>query len=499
MTRIVGRIWAPGLLFLAFALGAVWAPGIMQALDERVALGLSDIAPYAAQIGLWLTGAFLAIRLAQVTVWDRIKGPHGQAVPRLARDLVAIVIAMVAVAGIVGGVFHQSLAGLWATSGAVGIVLGLALRGIILDTFTGLFINIDHSYRIGDWIELMDRNNGAPIYGKVVEIDWRTTRIESDDKRIYLVPNSRMGTITIANYSLPNDVCRFETRFVFDFSVDPERVIRVLQAGAKAVAGRRGLVEKPEPTAIVGSATPDGIEYTLRYWVAVSEIPRQVARHVVTHSALQHIAQAGLTPAYPKQDTFHARLPNRQIAHNSASDRARLLGAIDILRELTAAELEALAGEVTPRLIEAGTTLVRAGEQSASMFVIAEGLLDVWVDTEGGRVKLSRIAPGEVAGEMSLLTGEPRSATLVAATDALVYEIDREHLTPILAARPALFEAISEIVAARRLRASKTLAETAAAHEVAEVASLSAQILGKMRMFFRTIGHRSGGEIRVKS
>src|SRR5205085_146290 len=97
------------------------------------------------------------------------------------------------------------------------------------------------------------------------------------------------------------------------------------------------------------------------------------------------------------------------------------------------------------------------------------------------------------AGEMSLLTGEPRSATISAATEALVYEVTREHLTPILAARPALFEAISRLVAERRLRTTDKLAEAAAAHEVAEIRGMAAQILGKMRMYFRNIGHRPGG------
>ena len=501
MGRIIARIWAPALLFAAFAVVTPLVPDIMRGMGEgQVMLRLTDVVSYAAQIGLWLAGAYLAIRLGHVAIWERLNAGKARAMPRLVKDLLAIIIMIIAVAGIVGSVFHQSLAGIWATSGAVGIVLGFALRNIILDTFTGLFINLDRSFRIGDWIELMDRNNGEMIYGKVIEIDWRTTRLESDDKRVYLVPNSRMGTTTIANYSLPNDVCRFEVSFVFDFSVPAERVMRVLAAGAKAVAGRPGLPETPEPSAIVRGSTLQGIEYVLRYWVAVTDIPRQVARHVVAHSALQHLERAGLTPTYPKQDTFLARLPERLVEHQSEADRARLLHAVEIFRDLTPDELAQLARAMTPRLLPRGATLVTEGEQSASMFVVAEGLLEVSVAKDGAAVRLARLEPGEFAGEMSLLTGEPRSATIAAASESLVYEITREHLTPILAARPPLFEAISQLVARRRLRTTKTLEEAAAPQQAAEVNSLSTQIVAKMRMFFRNIGHRPGAaDVRAKS
>src|SRR5262249_40127733 len=161
---------------------------------------------------------------------------------------------------------------------------------------------------------------------------------------------------------------------------------------------------------------------------------------------VKHLEHAGLTPAYPKQDTFFARLPERQLQHDAATDRARLLGHVDILGDLTGDELQELARDVVPRFVHAGATLVSQGDQSASMFVLAEGLLEVWAEQEGGRVKLAQIKPGEFAGEMSLLTGEPRSATITAVTEALVYEVTREHLTPILDARPALFEKISQLV-----------------------------------------------------
>jgi CRP-like cAMP-binding protein len=143
-----------------------------------------------------------------------------------------------------------------------------------------------------------------------------------------------------------------------------------------------------------------------------------------------------------------------------------------------------------PRLVPAGAVLVEEGETGESMFVLAEGLIEVSTESGGARVTLAKLQPGACAGEMSLLTGEPRSARLAAVTDVLVYEVTREHLMPILTARPALFEAISELVARRRLNTGERLAAAAAPQEMAETRVAQAQILGRMRLFFRAIGQR---------
>jgi CRP-like cAMP-binding protein len=148
---------------------------------------------------------------------------------------------------------------------------------------------------------------------------------------------------------------------------------------------------------------------------------------------------------------------------------------------------------MTPRLVAAGTELIRQGEQGASMFVLAEGLLEVWHHDGTRSVKLAAIEPGEFAGEMSLLTGEARSASIVAASEALLYELTAESLMPVLAARPQLFEAISELVALRRLGNTKLLAAAASPQAIEQVRGVTAQILARMRIFFAKLSVRPAG------
>jgi CRP-like cAMP-binding protein len=203
------------------------------------------------------------------------------------------------------------------------------------------------------------------------------------------------------------------------------------------------------------------------------------------------MAHAGLSIAYPKQDTFNAPMPVRQLEHELLDDRARLLAGIDIFHQsLTADELGRLARAMTPRQYRAGTAIFAEGEPGATMLVLAEGLFEARHKGEGSEIALGRVEPGEFAGEMSLLTGEPRSATIVALTDTMVYEITREHVATLLAERPAIAEAISEVVALRRLNAASRLAEAGVAPDAGEVRRFSNQILHKMRFFFRHVMDR---------
>lgn len=117
------------------------------------------------------------------------------------------------------------------------------------------------------------------------------------------------------------------------------------------------------------------------------------------------------------------------------------------------------------------------------MFVLVEGLLYANVEQEGNSVRVGQIVPGEVFGEMSLLTGVARSATVTAATDAVIYEITQKAMAELLQRRPELMHSLSEVMAERRLRnAQANEAPTSGAIETRS--SLAAQLFGSMKSLF---------------
>jgi len=100
-----------------------------------------------------LAGAQLANRLIDAVIWDRlVSRALGGKVPAILKTMVSVVVFLIGISIIVGVVFDQSVAGFLAALGAGGVVLGLAVRGIFSDLFSGLAINCDRNIVLGDWV-----------------------------------------------------------------------------------------------------------------------------------------------------------------------------------------------------------------------------------------------------------------------------------------------------------------------------------------------------------
>jgi len=193
----------------------------------------------------------------------------------------------------------------------------------------------------------------------------------------------------------------------------------VLLGGVKAMVHPEGPLAEPETTVLVEGTSDLGVVYRVDYWQVDHAGPTQ-ARSRVWEGMLRHLHAAGITPAYPKRDVFTASMPVRQYDGRALADRITLMRRVDLFATLPDERLQALSAGLVPRLFVAGDKVVRQGEAGESMFVVVEGLLEVRADlVQGGTDQaVGVVQPGEFLGEMSLLTGEPRMATVTALTDA---------------------------------------------------------------------------------
>ena len=486
------RLVAPGFILLALTLLAMNGEGILQQFGLAAVTQTVTVFEYAVKVGLWFSAAFFLNRALAVFFWDGlIAGAIGGPVPRLLKDMMALVLYLIAATGIMGLVFEKPVTGFWATSGVVGIVLGFALRNIILDIFTGIAVSVDRPYRIGDWVMIHEGPLGDdnPI-GCVTEVNWRTTRLRLTTNNTLIVPNSIMGQKMVTNLMTPSEESRFELELTLDFSVPTRRAIRVLTAGVRAVTDvPEGPLAQPSPKVRVTAVNELGVVYRMRYWLVPRQVSPAKARNTILGSVLYHLDQAGISLAYPKQDTYWARMPHRQLETKSLADRCQLLSRIALFETLEPDELRPLAEAMAERLFAAGTTLINEGEAGDSMFIAVEGVLDVRVHSaeQQKEIRIARVIPGEFFGEMSLLTGEPRGATVNAATDVVVYEITKEHMREFFNARPELAETISQTIAERRLGTAQALEAALTDEQAASTESTARQILGRMKAFFQGV------------
>jgi hypothetical protein len=198
------RLAVPLGLFTLFAGMALFRRDLLTEFGAEAVSQTVRVGAYVLQIGIWLTSAFLLNRLIGVFFWDlmvakALDGP----VPRLLKDVLGILIYLVAFSGIVKFVFEQPVTGIWATSGAVGIVVGFSLRSMILDIASGLAVNIDRPYRIGDWIMLHERQPELRIVGCVQQINWRTTRLRTTKNNLGIQRRAFSGGDTLIRLGGP--------------------------------------------------------------------------------------------------------------------------------------------------------------------------------------------------------------------------------------------------------------------------------------------------------
>lgn len=484
MWRLVWiRLKWPFLLLIGLGLPTWLWDDVASTLRNEVLSNTLRVAQLGLWVGLWMGLAWLVARLIDVFVWHALLAQRlGAPVPKLLKDVVAFAVFVVALTSLLGVVFDLNVTGIWATSGVVTVVVGFAIQSMIADVFSGIALNIDRPFRIGEWITLCPRGV-EPVTGRVEEVNWRSTRISTTEGNLVVVPNNLIGTSLLTNLSRPRVPSRFELHFCLDFSVPTERALRILSAGVQAADGP---LRDPAPSVRVRRCTARGVEYEIRYWLDASRVSPPRGRHAVATSVLAHLHHAGITPAYEKQDLYVARMPPRDL--DTRAHREELLRRVELFADLGDAELSFLAQQVEERRIEAGTDIVRQGDAGDSMYLVVEGLLEalVAVPDAGSLLAVGRLEPGAFFGEMSLLTGEKRSATVRAATASVVYEITKHPLDALFATRPVLAEHISRVVAERRLRTARRRAEgESGTHaDEADATSLASQLLQRMRALF---------------
>ena len=239
---------APLLVFLA-CLSALFSSDLLVSQFGR---NLSTVAKntfiYGIQIGVWLSAALLLNRLVETFFWDGfVSKLSDRKVPRLPKDVTALVLFGLAAVGITATVFEQSVAGILATSGVASIVVGLALRNVIMDMFIGLAIHVERPFKIGDWIQIHRNRRKTHVVAKVIEINWRTTRLKTTENNMIVIPNNVIGTSILTNYMEPKPHFRIDLPFMIDFEIPAERASRILEAGIRSIAGQFGILENPNP------------------------------------------------------------------------------------------------------------------------------------------------------------------------------------------------------------------------------------------------------------
>ncbi|MFP6874850.1 MAG: mechanosensitive ion channel family protein [Verrucomicrobiales bacterium] len=438
--KIIGRIWVPAGVFVAFFLTLLNHGDIYGVFIENGRFVSQSVFFYGVQIGAWVSSAFLFNRLISVFFWDGlIGGISDRRIPRLPKDVTSILIFSITGLIVASTVFNKDTTKLLAASGVVSIVIGLALRTVILDLFMGLAIHVDRPFKMGDWIMIHQNRKETHIVAEVIETNWRTTRLRTTRNNMVVIPNSKLGETIVTNYMEPKPHFRMDLDFMVDFEIPSERAVRVLTAGMLAACENEGILHDPEPEVRMKESTLEGMVYELRYFILPKYISPNESLHVVNRTVLDHLLHSGIMPAHSKEEVFLSRRQKRSLDVSLDGDLYQLLTRTELLCGLAPGEFKELFATMEKHCLKEGDILYRQEDVAASMFLCLEGLLSSYVGVRNaGRVKTRTIRAGQHFGEGAMLGKQWRDSTVSATTEVLLYEIKREKFEPILVRNTAL-------------------------------------------------------------
>jgi len=373
-----------------------------------------------------------------------------------------------------------NLASLITTSALVTGALAFSAQETLGNLWGGIALQLEKTCRIGDWVRI------DSITGQVVGIRWRYMAIATILNETIVIPNSMVmkNRITVvARHGDDRTTWLRHVPFAVEFDHPPARVIAQVEREL-AHASIPFVAPRPAPIVACISFQDSGIEYAVAYHLT------EPSEYWITDSRVRAHVYAALMRqsfriSYPRRivEVRHDERP--RTAQREAAGRAQTLAAMDLFASLTDGERASLASELTTSPYVAGDRIFEAGEAADSLYVLAEGKVEIVRERpRGGAVKLASLEAPAYFGEMGLLLGQPRIATVVASGDVLCYRLDKRGFDAILQARPELAGVLARVLADRQAENDATLQALDEQARAEATVSRTQELMRRIQGFF---------------
>ena len=444
----------PALVILALAASVVWLLTAIH-VPMRNPAAHRDYGAFAIAVA----AALLATRVIEVVLFDfgyRLR--RGTEAPALLRQLVGVLAFLVILAVLFQTLLSANLGTILTTSAILTAVVGLSLQETLGNFFSGLALAMERTVQVGDMIR-----TGETI-ALVEQLTWRAIKVRTLEGQAILIPNSVASRDRLEVFRRGGAPLARTVHVSLEYDVPPERARSALEEAGREVPGVAGV---PAPVAYLHSFDASVVDYELRYWLD------DYARYLEVDSRIRErvwhrLGREGLGFAYPLARQFQWQ--GGPVPRSDTSPAiGRAIDSSSLLRALSADERGRVARGARLRTFAQGEVVVREGDTTSSMFLIASGRAGVTIHADsGGSRGVASLDAGQAFGEISLLTGEPRLATVRALSELELVEIDKSTLAPILEANPSLVEKLEEIIIARRQETADRMDETSKVTEMPE-------------------------------
>ena len=452
------------------------------AVQTFLFLGGNEGVPHVARylrFFSWLIAVFALLRLTLYMYGDLfvVRWKKGS-FPAAFKNIITMVVLVVSVLFLMKGILDINVTSLIATTTVLTATIGLAFQSTLANMLAGLSIHLEKPLKQGDWI------TAGGHEGNVLDITLRSTRMRTIENNEVFIPNSQVLSGAVINYSLPDHSTIRKVAIGVSYHVAPNTVRKTVLDVLAAVGG---IHAHPEPMVRVMNYGDFSVNYEIRY--AIHEYQRYLEIEAEIMNLLWYrFKRDGIEIPFPIQ-TVHLKeitAESKRAEHELAvAGTLALMGKVDFLSPLSQDERRKLVETVGVKDYAAGELTFRQGDAGDSFYIIKKGSVEVIVGKAGtDGVVVATLGPGNFFGEMSLLTGAARTATIRVKEDAEFVVIDRESFRDTLVHNPSIAESLSRILAERQ-------AGLAAQREKLDGAALerrkrdeSGQLLHNIREFF---------------
>ncbi len=362
------------------------------------------------------------------------------------------------------------LSPLFTGSTILGIVVGLALQETLGNLFAGIAMQADQPFQVGDVVSITSRGTGV-----VESVSWRGVKIRTFQNKLLIISNAVLGKETIEVAPKGN----LNARVVFfntEYHYSPSRTIQIVREAVRQVDN---VTNKIRPVVRIRDLGVNGLDWEVKYWL--EDYTKYNDTDALIRQRIWYLFQREkINFAFPGLVLHKHQEPETIPPDVKINRKTEQLNEVSLFAPLSDDETEQLANASKTRIYAPGEAIVRKGQDGSSMFVIIRGAVRVQVPENGYDKTIGRLGESDFFGEMSLLTGEPRSASVIADEETEVLQIKKDALKPIFENNPALVQSICELIDERRV----VLSEEAEVEEEESPATRRVRVIGSIKRFF---------------
>jgi small-conductance mechanosensitive channel len=437
-----------------------------------------------------LVESIAIINLVSVFVFDVALNAIHIRPPGILRDLL-LASAYIVIGFILLSNSRFDLTGIVATSAVITAVIGFSLADTLGNIMGGMALQMEHTINVGDWVRI------DQVEGRVKEIRWRHTSIETRDWDTVVFPNSFLmkGRVTLLGHRTREP--RQHRQWVYfnvDFRYAPTDVIRIVELALCAEA-IPNVAQTPAPHCIVVDFKDSYSTYAVRYWLTDMALP-DPTDSLVRSRIYSALRRADIRLSIPAQSVYVTEETEKRRERKQGEkigQRVEALKRVELFGKLTTEERRELAARLKVAPFVRGEALTKQGAEAHWLYIIIEGKAEVQVAVDGKSERVASLGEGNFFGEMGMMTGQPRRATVTALTDMVCYRLDKDAFQEIMNRRPEIAEDISHILARRSVELEAVREELSEEAIRLRTEKTQTALLDRIREFFRLGGSDEHG------